>query len=115
MAITISAVATALFRRTCLPMTARLHRTSATTFALTIKLPIDAWSRSTVDAEVERHRHSVIPIIGPDKRQRPYLVGSAAVIVYRGRKVFVTAEHVLSDNKDVPLAFFGTDGWSRPF
>jgi hypothetical protein len=37
------------------------------------------------------------------------------VLVYRGRKVLVTAEHVLSDNEKVPLAFFGADGYSRPF
>jgi len=68
-----------------------------------------------VDAEVERHRHSVIPIIAPDKHRRPVLVGSAVVLIYRGRKVLVTAEHVLSDNENVPLAFFGVEGWSRPF
>jgi hypothetical protein len=37
------------------------------------------------------------------------------LLVYRGRKVLVTAEHVMSDNEEVPLAIFGSNGWSRPF
>jgi hypothetical protein len=93
----------------------RLRRTG-NTVKLTVKLPgIGALSRSIVDAENERLRHSVIPIIGADARRRPYLIASAVVLVYRGRKVLVTAEHVLSDNEKVPLAFFGADGYSRPF
>jgi hypothetical protein len=77
-------------------------------------MPIGAWSRSNADAETERLRHSVIPIIGADARRRPCLVASAVVLVYRSRKVLVTAEHVLSDNERVPLALFGVDGYSRP-
>ena len=89
-----------------LRMPTRFRRIGANRFALTIKLPaINAWSRSVVDAETERLRHGVIPIIGADAHRRPYLVGSAVVLVYRGRKVLVTAEHVLSDNNDVELAF----------
>jgi hypothetical protein len=113
MAITISAVAAAASRRIRLLMLTRLRRTGATTFELSVKMPINAWSRSTADAEAERLRHSVIPIIGADARWRPYLVGSAVVLVYRGRKVLVTAEHVLSDNVKVPLSFFGAEGYSR--
>jgi hypothetical protein len=41
-------------------------------------------------------------------------ISSAVPWYYRGRKVLVTAEHVLSNNKDVELAFFGADGCGRP-
>src|SRR5712671_1163372 len=82
---------------------------------LSVKLPgINARSRSIVDAENERLRHSVIPIIGTNARRQPYLVASAVLVVYRDRKILVTAEHVLSDNEKIPLAFFGADGYSRP-
>ena len=43
----------------------------------------------------------------------PYLIGSAVVLLYRGRKVLVTAGHLLSENESVPLAFCGADGNSR--
>jgi hypothetical protein len=95
-------------------MLTHLRRTGAGTFDLSFTMPIDTWSRSAVDTEAERLRDSVIPIIGADVRRRPYIVGSAVVLLYRGRKVLVTAEHVLGDNEKVPLAFFGADGCSRP-
>lgn len=95
-------------------MPTRPRRIGANRFALTVKLSINACSRSLVDAEIERLRHSVIPIIGPDSNRRPCLVGSAVVLMYRGRKVLVTAEHILSDNERVGLAFFGVDAYSRP-
>jgi hypothetical protein len=96
-------------------MLARVRRTSATTAVVSVEMPIDACSRSTAEAEAERLRGSVIPIIGADARRRPYLVGSAVALEYRGRKVLVTAEHVLSDNVKVPLSFFGSSGYSHPF
>jgi hypothetical protein len=97
-------------------MLSRLRRTrDKTTITWTVKMPIDEKSRLIVDAEVESLRRSVIPICGEDARRRPYLVGSAVVLVWRGRKVLVTAQHVLDDNLKVPLFFFGEDGCSRPF
>lgn len=56
----------------------------------------------------------MIPIIGADKHLRPYVVGSAVALVYRGCKLLVTAEHVLLDNMKVPLSIFGADGFSTP-
>jgi hypothetical protein len=82
MAITISVVAAVASRRIRLRMLTHIRPTAARTFELSVKMPIDAWSRSTADAEAERLRHSVIPIIGADPRRRPYLVGSAVVLVY---------------------------------
>jgi hypothetical protein len=115
MAITISDRGGRCVPKDRLHMLTHFRRTGATTTKLSFKMPINAWSRSTVDAAVERLRHSVIPIIGADARSRPYLVGSALVLMYKERKVLVTAEHVLSDNVKVPLFFFGADGYSRPF
>jgi hypothetical protein len=80
---------------------------------LTVKMPINAPSRAAVDAENERVRHCVIPIIR-DKDGRPYLEGSAVALTYRGRKCLATAFHVLSRNEDHALFFFGADGRARP-
>lgn len=88
-------------------------RIDTDTVKLTARMPIDAWSRSIVDAEVERLRSSVIPIVGVDKHRRPFVVGSAVLLDYKGRKVLVTADHVMSGNNDAPLAIFGSDGWPR--
>lgn len=63
-------------------------------------------------AEVGRVRHWVIPLIR-DKGGKPYLDGSAVALVYRGRKVLVTALHVSTANKDRPL-FFVRDSYVLP-
>lgn len=77
-------------------------------------MPVASWSRAAVDAEIERIRQCVIPVIGVDKRLRPCLIGSAVALVYRSRKILVTAHHVLADNLKVPLSIFGADGLRRP-
>lgn len=79
-------------------MSARLLKQPGNRATFTIKMPINAASRAAVDAENERVRRSVIPIIR-DKNGRPYLEGSAVALTYRGRKCLVTALHVLSRNK----------------
>jgi hypothetical protein len=84
-----------------------------TTVRAKFKLPINSWSRSTVDAEVAKLRNGVIPIIGADKNLRPCLIGSAVALIYRQCRVLVTANHVLTDNANVPLFIFGHDGDSR--
>jgi hypothetical protein len=80
---------------------------------LNMRLPIDRSSRSIFDREMERVRHCVIPIVG-EHRQRPYLAGSAVALRYRGACFLATAEHVLG-NAAGGLAYFGSDGWTRPF
>jgi hypothetical protein len=80
---------------------------------LTAKNTIDKFSRLCVDAELNRVRCCVIPII-TEHAGRPFLVGSAVCVNYRGRKCLVTALHVLSDNFDRPLFIFGADGFARP-
>lgn len=78
------------------------------------QLPVNAISREAVDAEVERLRHSVIPIIR-SKGGRPYLEGSAVAIAYHGRKCLATAFHVLKHNEGRQLMHFAADGYVRPF
>ncbi|MGY3532228.1 hypothetical protein [Bradyrhizobium sp. USDA 4452] len=51
---------------------------------------------------VAKFRDGVMPI-----------VGSAAALIHRSRKVLVTAEHVLSDNAEVQLFIFARDRQSR--
>lgn len=80
---------------------------------LLIRVPVNAMSRAAVDAEVGRVRRCVIPLIR-NKGGRPYLEGSALALVYRGRKVLVTALHVLTANKDRQLLFFAHDTYVRP-
>lgn len=77
-------------------------------------LPVNAMSREVVDAEGERLRHSVIPIIR-SKGKRPFLEGSAVAIAYRGRKCLATALHVLKHNEGRPLMYFAADSYVRPF
>lgn len=78
-----------------------------------LKLPIGSQSRSAIDQEVERLRHSVIPIIG-EHRGRPYLAGSAVALNFGDTGFLVTAHHVLEDSTG-PLGYFAASGYSRPF
>lgn len=78
------------------------------------QLPVNAMSREAVDAEVERLRHSIIPIVR-SKGGRPSLEGSAVAIAYRGRKCLATAFHVLKHNEGRQLMYFAADGYVRPF
>ncbi|MCS3496755.1 hypothetical protein M2189_004286 [Bradyrhizobium japonicum] len=93
-------------------MSARVLKQRGNRATFTLKMPINAASRAAVDAENERVRRCVIPIIR-DKDGRPYLEGSAVALTYRSRKCLATAFHVLSHNKDRPLFFFGADGCAR--
>lgn len=77
------------------------------------KIPINSRSRLAIDQEVERLRHSVIPIIG-EFRGRPYLAGSAVALNFGGTGFLVTAHHVLEDSIG-PLGYFASSGFSRPF
>jgi len=96
-------------------MIIRVRRTGKHNTTVKIKLAIGAPSRAIADAESERLRHSVVPIVGATPERRPYLVGSAVLLIHRERKVLATAHHVLSDNEQVPLSIFASDGVSRPF
>ena len=80
---------------------------------LSAQLPVNAMSRRAVDAEVERLRHSVVPIIR-SKGGRPFLEGSTVAISYRGRKCLATAFHVLKHNDGRQLMYFAADGYVRP-
>lgn len=60
-------------------MSARLLKQPGNGARFTLKMPINAASRAAVDAENERVRGSVIPIIR-DKNGRPYLEGSAVAL-----------------------------------
>lgn len=79
---------------------------------VTVNLSINADSRAYVDSETNRVRHSVIPIIG-DNCGRPYLVGSAVALTFRGRKCLSTAFHVISGSEGRPLFFFDANGLAR--
>ncbi|WP_342251646.1 hypothetical protein [Sphingomonas sp. OTU376] len=81
---------------------------------LRVGYPIDAASRAFADAAVECARHCIIPIIS-EKSQRPFLVGSAVAIRYRGLPCLATAHHVLEDHASAPLGLFGADGNARAF
>lgn len=89
----------------------RRHRDG---FSAIYKFPVNAISRAHVDAEIERIRGCVIPIIR-NQLGSPFLVGSAVALTYRGRKCLVTAFHVLARNEDTQLLFFGHDGYGKPF
>lgn len=95
-------------------MPVRVRPIGAARLEVTFNFPIDARSRSVVDHEMDKLRHSVIPIIGANARRKPYLVGGAVALIHRGRKMLVTAEHVFSDNEAVPLSLFAYDSYSRP-
>jgi hypothetical protein len=88
----------------------RRHRNG---FSAIYKFPVNAISRAHVDAEIERIRGCVIPIIR-NHLERPFLVGSAVALTYGGRKCLVTALHVLTRNDDTQLLFFGHDGYAKP-
>lgn len=79
---------------------------------VTANFPINAESRAYVDTETNRVRHSIIPIIG-DNRGRPYLVGSAVALTFRGRKCLSTALHVIRGSEGRPLFFFDANGLAR--
>jgi hypothetical protein len=81
---------------------------------MSVLVPIDQASRAVVDAETDRLRHAVIPIIR-DEGGRPFLVGSAVAIRWRGRPCLATAFHVLTGNAGRALGIFGADGLSRNF
>lgn len=95
-------------------MLTRLRKQQGNRATLTFKMPINAASRVAVDAETERVRTCVIPIIG-GKDGSPYLVGSAVALSFHGRKCLATAFHVLSNNEGSPLYFFGAGGSAYPF
>jgi hypothetical protein len=82
-------------------------------------MPVNSWSRAIVNAEIEKVRHCIIPIIGAktkatDEKIRPAVVGSAVAFSYRNEKLLVTAYHVLVDNENTALSIFGADRQSRP-
>lgn len=95
-------------------MYAKVRKMRGGGIKLTARLPINAMSRNAVDAETERFRHSVIPIIR-DKDGRPFLEGSAVAISFYGQKCLATAFHVLKDNEGRPLFYFGSDGRAKIF
>lgn len=95
-------------------------RIRGNTATIRMDIPMGAWSRATVDAEIEKLRRSIIPIIGEkqksaDEKIRPVVVGSAVALSYRNQKLLVTAFHVLRDNENTPLGIFGADTYARPF
>lgn len=94
-------------------MLARWRRRRGNGAELLVKMPVNAMSRAAVDAETQQVRRCVIPLIR-DKGGRPYLEGSAVALVYRGRKILVTALHVLIANKDRQLLYFAHDTFARP-
>lgn len=82
-------------------------------FRIKFKLPINKISRLAIDEEVERLRHSVIPIIGDD-HGRPILIGSAVAVKFRGYSFLITALHV-REHEIKALYYFGSDRRARPF
>lgn len=87
-----------------------IMKTRGAQATVTARFPINAASRAFVDAEIAKVRNCVIPICGEDRQKRPCLIGSAVLIHIEGVDVLVTAAHVLTDNADVPLFVFGSDG-----
>jgi hypothetical protein len=76
---------------------------------VTVKIPVGRFFQQQFDANVAKLRNAVVPILAP-KDGKPVIVGSAVLIEIDGRAFFVTALHVLEDNKPLPLAVFNADG-----
>jgi hypothetical protein len=77
------------------------------------RLPLGHAGRDHVNAEIARLRESVIPLLEENAKRRPVVVGSAILLEYDGRKMLVTAEHVMADAKGT-LFFFDNTQTSRP-
>jgi hypothetical protein len=75
---------------------------------ITVKIPVGRQFQQQFDANVTRLRNAVVPILTPKKGQ-PVTVGSAVLIDLDGHTFFVTALHVLEDNKPAPLFVFDVE------
>ncbi len=73
-----------------------------------VKIPVGRQFQQQFDANVAKIRNAVVPILAL-KGGKPVTVGSAVLIDIDGRAFFVTALHVLEDNKPLPLAVFNAD------
>lgn len=83
--------------------------------SIRIDLTVSTAIKEFADAEVDRLRKCVIPIVGGDEEQKPVLIGSAVLVMFREHPTIVTAQHVLEDNEAASLAFFASNGSARPF
>lgn len=76
---------------------------------LVVRLPVGQKFQAQFDASVAKIRKAVVPVLSV-KKGRPVTVGSAVLIELEGRHFFVTALHVIEDNKPEPLFAFDFDG-----
>lgn len=71
-------------------------------------IPIGQVFQRLFDAQVERLRHAVIPLVAPETPKGPASVGSAVLVQVNGVPYLVTANHVLEDHPN--LQYFDKDG-----